>query len=43
VELRAKFVAISGEVSHEKFLPKFKKKGRVRIVEISSGTVQEWP
>lgn len=43
VELRADIVNIRGEVTHEKFLPKFKKKGRVRIVEISSGTVQEWP
>lgn len=27
----------------EKFLPKFKKKGRDRIVEISSGKFREWP
>ena len=41
VEFRAPIVAVP-EIYHKWFLPKFKKKGRVRIVEGSSGKVWEW-
>ena len=43
VEFRAQFVNLDEEEDHDKFLPKFKKKGRVRIVEIASGKIREWP
>lgn len=43
VEFRANVVHMSNEARHKKFLPKFKEQGRVRIVEISSGKVREWP
>lgn len=42
VELRAERVRVSEEVTHERFLPRFKKKGRVRIVETLSGAVRGW-
>lgn len=42
VVLRAEFVDLDEEVDHGRFLPKFKGKGRVRIVEISSGKFREW-
>ena len=43
VVFRAQFVDLEEEVDHDKILPKFKKKGRVRVVEISSGKFREWP
>ena len=43
VKFRAQFVDLEEEVDHEEFLPKFKKKGRVSIVEVSSGKFREWP
>lgn len=41
VELRGDKVSTGGEVSHGEFLPKFKKKGRVRIVRNVSGIASE--
>ena len=43
VEFRAQLVNLDEEVDHDKFLPKFKEKGRVRVVEISSRRFREWP
>lgn len=43
LEFRAEFVELDGKVYHKEFLPRFKEKGRVRIVEISSGRFWEWP
>jgi len=43
VEFRAEFVDLGEKVNHEEFLPKFKERGRVRIVETSSGEFREWP
>lgn len=43
VELRAETVTIDSKAYYKEFLPKFQEKGRVRIVETSSGTVREWP
>ena len=42
VVFRAEFFNLNEEVDHDKFLPKFKRRGRVRIVEISSGGFREW-
>jgi hypothetical protein len=43
VEFRAVFVEPGEGMHHEKFLPKFKEKERVRVVEVSSGRFLEWP
>ena len=43
VVFRAQLVDLDEEVDHDKFLPRFKEKGRVKIVEISSGKFREWP
>ena len=40
---RAEFVDLDEEVDHQEFMPKFKEKGRVRIVEVSSRKFREWP
>lgn len=37
VEFRADTVDLGEELHHDKFLPKFKEKGRIKIVEVSSG------
>jgi hypothetical protein len=42
VEFRAQFADLDEEVDYDGFLPKFKEKGRVRIVETSSGKRREW-
>ena len=42
VELQVGQVAFSEE-EHKKFLPKFKEKGRVRIISTSSDVIQQWP
>lgn len=42
-EFRVGFVTFGKERYHKKFLPRFKKKGRVRIVSVVSGEVREWP
>lgn len=41
VELQVGQVAFNEE-EHKKFLPKFKEKGRVRIISASSDVTQEW-
>ena len=44
VVFQAVFVDLENKkVNHERILPKFKEKGRVRIVETSSGNFREWP
>ena len=43
VEFQADIVDLGGEAHHETFLPMFKEKGRVRVVEVSSGRCREWP
>jgi hypothetical protein len=43
VEFLANIVGPEEEADHERILPKFKEKGRVRVVEISSDRFQEWP
>ena len=42
VELQVGQVAFNEE-EHKKFLPKFKEKGRVRIISASSDVIQQWP
>lgn len=41
VELQADTAEADEEGRHEKFLPKFREKGRVRIVDVSSGRLWE--
>jgi hypothetical protein len=43
VEFQLTFVEFSGEVYHGDFLPMFKEKGLVRMANIFSGKVREWP
>jgi len=43
VEFRTKCAKeLEGKVTHGKFLPKFKEKGQVRVVEVSSGKDRVW-
>ena len=42
LELQIAYLKL-GKQRHERFLPKFKEKGLVRIVEVLSGRVREWP
>lgn len=43
VELRVRIEEFGGEGYQAWFFPKFKEKGRVRIVAVPSGRVREWP
>ena len=43
VEFRANCVELGGEMRQENFLPKFREKGRVRVVEDLTGRFWEWP
>ena len=43
LEFRVESANFGGEECHERFLPKFKEKGLVRVVEIASGRFREWP
>ena len=42
-EFQPMFVELGKEVYRGSFIPTFKEKGRVRIVEVFSDKVQEWP
>ncbi|KAF9647254.1 hypothetical protein BDM02DRAFT_3117393 [Thelephora ganbajun] len=43
LELQADSVELGEEAHHKDFLPKFKEKGLVRIIDFASGRVWEWP
>lgn len=43
LEFRVESVNLDEEECHKRFLPKFKEKGLVRVVEITSGRFREWP
>ena len=42
-EFQFMFVELGEEVYRGSFIPTFKEKGRVRVVEVFSSKVREWP
>ena len=43
LEVRVEFTEFGDERLQQEFLPKFKEKGRVRMVSVLDGGVREWP